>query len=147
MSRRIVAVVLLLAMFAGGCHVDTSPQIVRRFGPNQSSLLSDTEYSGQYKLWKAKLEKEGDLTPTGEAMADLHLIKGTPLGFTHSTSGEPVAVAGKQGFSLDAGGHYVWQMKADAGQIDHEKTKRTVYVTAAVVACVGLAVAGIALAL
>lgn len=146
MERSLISLVLCAAVLAGGCHVDSAPQTINRFGTAGRDAVIRTPYKGDFVLYKMPDKATDGPESAGVSIATIHLEKGQWLGFKRDEHGTAVAVAGDHPIPIQDG-KYEWVMKADPGQIDPVKTTLfvagmivlVVVVTLGVVAAINIA--------
>jgi hypothetical protein len=143
MSRWSVVLPLVAAIAlssSAGCQVSTKPRTIAEVSPERKAAVRPAPYSGEYRLYAVLVQRGGWAQPSGEPIITERLERNAPLGFR--TSSEPgqslTAVAGERTVTLEPAGHYLWQMRADAGQVDRQKTAALVIGIAAVGITIGL---------
>jgi hypothetical protein len=133
-SRYCVILVMISALILAGCQADTTPLDVANFSTNRAATQDNAAYSGMFSLYGDDSDKV-----TGPLLMSVHLNKGDVFGFEIDADHAPNAVAGKLKLQLQAG-RYRWQMTADQGQVDWQKTNSIVLEVVIATAVVALAV-------
>jgi hypothetical protein len=124
-----------------GCKASTKPKTLMTLSAGDKPRLRDAPFNGEYRLYAAaRPERDDELVPSGEPLATQRLRRKEKVGF-RSTGGELSAVAGEQTIALQRGSAYLWQMRADADQIDRSKTTALVVGIVAAGVITGLAIA------
>ena len=85
--------------------------------------MRSAPFSGEYLLYEAAAERKGSRkhVPRGEPLATQRLGRRELIGF-RAAGGETTAVAGDTAVPLTPGRPYLWQMRADKGQVDGART-------------------------
>jgi hypothetical protein len=136
MSRPLVALlVLALIVPLSGCHMTTHPRVVAEVAAGGGKVsVRPAPYDGEYRLYAAGRGAGPWAQPVGEPLATHRLRRREPVGFRRGPGDALSAVAGEQVIPLERTNvGYLWQMRADAGQLDRNK--------AVVLAAVALALA------
>ena len=110
---------MLLSFVLCGCVTPTKPRTVMSVTPRGEPKVRRAVFNGQCQLFAMQAHAEGR-GPTGEALATHRLRRGDALGFRADGDGVR-AVAGNNSMPL-ARGHYLWEIRADRGQIDGPRT-------------------------
>jgi hypothetical protein len=121
MLRSVFVVSLAMMIVLSGCRASTGPRTVTRVTPEYEARVRKAPYRGEYQLYAADYDEGGWVKPRGEPLATYRLNPGQPVGFRPTSEGLR-AVVGKETVPLERG-EYLWQMRADAGQIDRTKTR------------------------
>jgi len=137
MHRRLVIVIALAVVVPlAGCHMTTRPRLVAEALEGRKVRMQTAPYDGEYRLYAAAVVDGGPWPqPVGEPLAEHRLRRREPLGFRR-VGGELSAVAGDAVMALESGSGraYVWQMRADGGQVDRNKTMFVVAIAVTLVA-------------
>jgi hypothetical protein len=97
--------------------------------------MSKAGYDGRYRLLPAVQERRGFVVPqSASPLLERRLTRGQSFGFVRAADGSLIARAADDSLALDANAAYAWQMEADAGQIDRQKTAALVIVIVAATA-------------
>lgn len=141
MAKLLGIVVLCAAVALCGCQMDGDAHTVSSFQTGKRTVVTKTEYSGRYQLYKLPSLAKNALQQAGPPIFSAYLNKGQWLGFKIDPRGQAVAVAGDQSVPLEVG-TYEWVMNADPGQYDPVRTTLLVVgIVVAVVAAVAITAA------
>jgi hypothetical protein len=133
MLRRICIVALAAVVMLSGCQASTKPRTIASARPGAAEQLRGAQFSGEYRLYASRDDGGKWPAPVGEPLATQHLARGQRVGF-RTENGALRGVAGDTSVPLERG-QYIWQMRADKGQVDRGAT------TALVAAIAGVALA------
>lgn len=120
MTRRLVACVFMVSVFATGCASDPhyhGGQLVAEYGPDNPAAVTRTPYKADYALYRWPTPPEGPPPHTWRPDRDAVelYVRGLkawePLGFEKGEGGL-VAVAGSEKIKLEDG-HYCWHITPD----------------------------------
>ena len=120
MIRATFVASLAVLIVLSGCKVSTQPRTVLAAAPGEKLKVREARFNGEYRLFAAHGEPGKHPRPVGEPLATHRVRRGERLGFRRD-GGELRAVAGAESIPIERGA-YVWQMRADKGQIDRTKT-------------------------
>lgn len=135
MCRSLIVALLSVSSVLGGCNVSTAPQTLSRYAPGRRIGMSKAGYDGRYRLLPAVQERRGFIVPeSASPLLERRLTRGQSFGFVRAADGSLIARAADDSLALDANAAYAWQMEADAGQIDRQKTAALVIVIVAATA-------------
>ena len=133
---RPICVVLLAAMVVlSGCQASTKPRTISDGVSDEKLKVRKAPFNGQYELFEARKDANGERKLVGEPLATERLRRGDRLGFRRA-DGQLQAVAGDRSIPL-TGDRYAWQMRADKGQVDGSRTVALVVLIVAVTALAG----------
>jgi hypothetical protein len=131
MLRSAMLVLLCAMIVLAGCQPSTKPKTVSSISPDGQAKVVKARLGGQYQLF-AFQTSSGAEAKTGEPLATHQLRRGDTVGFRSDANGLR-AVAGDQSMPL-APGHYLWEMRADKGQVDNRRTGAMVVLVGGTVA-------------
>ena len=126
----VVSLAVIVAL-SSGCQPSTKPKTVSSISPDGQAKVVKTRLRGQYQLF-AFQPSSGVQAKTGEPLVTHQLRRGDVLGFRSDAAGLR-AVAGDESTPL-ARGHYLWEMRADKGQVDNRRTAAAVLMVGGTVA-------------
>ena len=133
---RSISVVLLAAMVVlSGCQVSTKPRTISDGISDGKLKVRKAPFNGQYELFEARTNEDGERNVVGEPLATERLRRGDRLGFRRA-EGQLQAIAGDRSIPL-TGDRYAWQMRADKGQVDGSRTVALVVLVVAITALAG----------
>ena len=119
---RCLFVASLAAMIVlAGCKVSTKPRTLMTASPGQEPRMRRVAFDGEYRLYAATTTRRHRIGPDGAALATERLRRGERVGFRRA-GGALTAVAAGESVPLEPGRAYLWQVRADPGQVDRTKT-------------------------
>ena len=135
MLRPICVVFLAAMVVLSGCQVSTKSKTVSEGISDGKLRVRKAPFNGQYQLFEARTNADGERKVVGEPLATERLRRGDRLGFRRA-EGQLQAIAGDRSIPL-AGDRYAWQMRADKGQVDGTRTVAFVVLVVAIAALAG----------
>jgi len=120
MLRPVFVASLAVLVALSGCRASTQPRTILTAAPGERLKVQMAPFDGEYRLFAAHSDPGKHARPVGEPLATHRVRRGEPVGFRRD-AGELRAVAGGESIAIERG-QYVWQMRADKGQIDRTKT-------------------------
>ena len=137
MRHLLVVLSLALVVALSGCQVSTKPRTFASVAPERPAKVSAAGVHGEYRLYASMTEADGFARPVGEPLATHHLRRGERVGFRRD-AGQLQAIAGDASQPLEKG-NYLWQVRADKGQLDKQATTALVITGVAVALAVAVA--------